>query len=72
MLDIAHVAAFGNADISSAAIRACFEAGIPVLWLTSGGWLVGTAAQRARQAYGSGCASIAQRWSATRDCASGS
>ena len=41
MLDVAHVAAFGNADISSAAMRACFEAGIPVLWLTSGGWLVG-------------------------------
>jgi CRISP-associated protein Cas1 len=41
MLDVAHVAAFGNADISSAAMRACFEAGVPVLWLTSGGWLVG-------------------------------
>ena len=41
MLDVAHVAAFGNADISSAAMRACFEAGIPVLWPTSGGWLVG-------------------------------
>lgn len=43
LLDVSHIAAFGNVDVGSAVLRACFDAGIPVLWLTSGGWLSGFA-----------------------------
>lgn len=43
LLDVSHVAAFGNVDVGSAVLRACFDAGIPVLWLTAGGWLSGFA-----------------------------
>lgn len=43
LLDVSHIAAFGNVDIGSALLRACFDAGIPVLWLTAGGWLSGFA-----------------------------
>lgn len=44
LLDVSHVAIFGNGGITSAAIRACAEMGAPILWLTSGGWLVSAAA----------------------------
>ncbi len=43
LIDVSHIGLFGNVDISSALLRACFEAGIPVLWFTSGGWLTGLA-----------------------------
>ena len=43
LLDVSHIAAFGNVDIGSAVLRACFDAGIPVLWLSGGGWLSGFA-----------------------------
>lgn len=43
LLDVSHIAAFGNVNIGSALLRACFDEGIPVLWLTAGGWLSGFA-----------------------------
>lgn len=43
LLDIAHVALFGNVDIGSALMRECFDQGIPVLWFTAGGWFSGVA-----------------------------
>lgn len=43
LIDVSHVAVFGNSGVTSAAVRACSEMGIPVLWLTSGGWLVAVA-----------------------------
>ncbi len=43
LIDVSHVALFGNADIGSALMRECFDHGIPVLWLTMGGWLSGLA-----------------------------
>lgn len=43
LIDVSHVAVFGNVDVSSALVRACFDAGIPLLWLTMGGWLTGAA-----------------------------
>lgn len=43
LIDVSHIAVFGNVDVGSALLRACFEDGIPVLWLTMGGWLSGVA-----------------------------
>lgn len=43
LIDVSHVSVFGNVTIGSAAVRACLEAGIPVLWFTHGGWFVGAA-----------------------------
>jgi CRISPR-associated protein Cas1 len=43
LIDVSHVAVFGNVTVGSAVLRACFEDGIPVLWFTSGGWLSGVA-----------------------------
>jgi CRISPR-associated endonuclease Cas1/CRISPR-associated protein Cas4 len=43
LIDVAHVAVFGNATVGSAALRALFDAGVPVLWLSHGGWLAGHA-----------------------------
>jgi len=43
MLDISHIAVFGNVDVGSALLRDCFDAGVPVLWLTIGGWFSGVA-----------------------------
>ncbi|MGH2763644.1 MAG: CRISPR-associated protein Cas4 [Thermoleophilaceae bacterium] len=43
LIDISHVAVFGNVDVGSALLRACFELGAPVLWLTAGGWFSGAA-----------------------------
>lgn len=43
LIDISHIGLFGNVDVSSALLRACFDAGIPVLWFTYGGWLTGLA-----------------------------
>jgi CRISPR-associated protein Cas1 len=41
MLDVAHVAVFGNATVTAGAMRACLEGDIPILWFSSGGWFVG-------------------------------
>ncbi len=46
LLDVSHIALFGNADIGSALMRECFDHGIPVLWLTAGGWFSGAARMR--------------------------
>ena len=43
LIDVSHVAIFGNGSVSSGALRACAEGGVPVLWLTAGGWLVAAA-----------------------------
>lgn len=43
LVDISHVAAFGNVDIGSALLRELFDRGVPVLWMTYGGWLSGVA-----------------------------
>ena len=43
LIDISHLAVFGNVDVGSALLRACFDLGAPVLWLTAGGWFSGVA-----------------------------
>lgn len=43
LLDVSHIGVFGNASVRSAALRACFEAGVPVLWFSYGGWFAGFA-----------------------------
>ncbi len=43
LLDVSHIGVFGNVDVGSALLRACFDAGRPVLWFSSGGWLSGLA-----------------------------
>jgi len=44
LLDVSHVVVIGNATVTSPALRACFGAEIPVLWMTYGGRLSGVAA----------------------------
>lgn len=44
LIDVSHIAVFGNVNVGSSLVRTCFESGIPVLWLTYGGWLRGYAA----------------------------
>lgn len=43
MLDVAQLAVFGRVQVSTDALRNCFSRDIPVLWLSSGGWLNGFA-----------------------------
>lgn len=43
LIDVSHVAVFGNVTIGSGLLRICFDAGIPVLWFTGGGWFSGFA-----------------------------
>jgi CRISPR-associated protein Cas1 len=43
LIDISHLAVFGNVTVGSALLRACFESGTPVLWFTFGGWYSGHA-----------------------------
>ncbi|MEX2194099.1 MAG: CRISPR-associated endonuclease Cas1 [Thermoleophilaceae bacterium] len=43
LIDVSHVSVFGNVTVGSAVLRACFEAGTPVLWFTAGGWFSGVA-----------------------------
>jgi CRISPR-associated protein Cas1 len=43
MLDVSQLAVFGRVQISTQALGECFARGIPVLWLSSGGWLQGFA-----------------------------
>jgi CRISPR-associated protein Cas1 len=41
LLDVTHVAVFGNATITASAMRECMSSDIPILWFSSGGWFVG-------------------------------
>lgn len=41
ILDVAHVALFGNATLTSAVMRECFDHDVPVLWFSSSGWFRG-------------------------------
>lgn len=41
LVDVSHVALFGNVQISSQAIRELMARGVPVAWLSTGGWLSG-------------------------------
>lgn len=41
MLDVAHIAVFGNATLTAGAMRACLEGDVPILWFSSGGWFAG-------------------------------
>jgi CRISPR-associated protein Cas1 len=43
VIDISHLAVFGNASVGSALLRELFDRGTPVLWLTFGGWFSGVA-----------------------------
>lgn len=43
LLDVSHVAVFGNVDVGSALLRECFDAGVPILWFSHGGWFSGVA-----------------------------
>ena len=43
IVDISHVAVFGNASVGSALLRELFDRGVPVLWFSFGGWFSGVA-----------------------------
>lgn len=43
IVDVSHVAVFGNASVGSALLRELFDRGVPVLWLSFGGWFSGVA-----------------------------
>lgn len=43
MIDVSQLAVFGRVQVSTQALTDCFARGIPVLWLSSGGWLQGFA-----------------------------
>jgi CRISPR-associated protein Cas1 len=43
LLDVAQLAVFGRVQISTQALQECFAREIPVLWLSTGGWLNGFA-----------------------------
>ncbi len=41
LLDVSHVAVYGNGTVTAGALRACLEADVPVLWFSFGGWFSG-------------------------------
>lgn len=41
ILDVAHIAVFGNATVTASVMRACLESDVPILWFSSGGWFAG-------------------------------
>lgn len=43
LIDVSQLAVFGRVQVSTQALQECFARGIPVLWLSSGGWLHGYA-----------------------------
>lgn len=43
LLDVSQLAVFGRVQISTQALQECFARGVPVLWLSAGGWLHGFA-----------------------------
>lgn len=44
LIDVAQLVVFGRVQVSTQTLQACFARGIPVLWMSSGGWLHGFAA----------------------------
>jgi len=43
LIDVSQLAVFGRVQVSTQALLDCFARGIPVLWLSAGGWLHGHA-----------------------------
>lgn len=43
LIDVSHIAVLGNVTVGSALLRSCFDAGVPVLWFSAGGWFSGIA-----------------------------
>lgn len=43
LIDVSQLAVFGRVQVSTAALLALFDAGVPVLWFSYGGWLKGWA-----------------------------
>lgn len=43
LIDVSHLALLGNVTVTAAAMRACMDADIPVLWFTHGNWFTGYA-----------------------------
>lgn len=43
LIDVSQLAVFGRVQVSTQALQECFARGIPVLWLSAGGWLHGHA-----------------------------
>ncbi len=41
LLDVSHVAVFGNGTVTAAALRGCLDVDIPILWFSAGGWFSG-------------------------------
>jgi len=41
LLDVSHLAVYGNATVTAGATRACLEASVPILWFSTGGWFQG-------------------------------
>lgn len=41
LIDISHLAVFGNVTVGAAAVRACMDNDIPILWFSHGGWFSG-------------------------------
>ncbi len=46
LIDVSHLCVWGNVQVSTQALAAFFDRGIPVLWFTYGGWLRGWATGR--------------------------
>ncbi len=60
LIDVSQVAVYGNATVTSGALRACLEADIPVLWFSHGGWFAGHALPHG----GSWCSAAWRRYAA--------
>jgi CRISPR-associated protein Cas1 len=43
LIDVSHIAVFGRVEVGNALLHACFQEGVPVVWLTWAGWLRGLA-----------------------------
>ncbi|MBO0884045.1 MAG: CRISPR-associated protein Cas4, partial [Mycobacterium sp.] len=43
LLDVSQLAVFGPVQISTQALQQCFARGIPIMWMSAGGWLHGYA-----------------------------
>lgn len=41
LLDVSHVAVFGNGTVTAGAVRGCLDADVPILWFSAGGWFSG-------------------------------
>ncbi len=47
LIDVAQLVVFGRVQVSTQALHECFTREIPVLWMSSGGWLTGFAVGQA-------------------------